>query len=441
MALPIRNRTINGFTTLPPGPLPDDADTRLNWLRQNLPEYAAQASSIDVVEAPGPSAQAVLAATGAGPYDMTALADLVLVNEDYVGRNDAPGRVGRTQSGSSPATATAAANSSVGVSIAGVAAADVVVGTQTTAEGIRAALEAGIIAAAPALPSRQRQAYLGAKVTYSPPRLEKTLATALPAGTEVFRLKLAEGTRGLRQGDSFILRDIGAVQPDVERTVLHIFHGTDEIAVERFTPAGAGYGAGSGVFTDDAYYAVETGKKGLDQTVVFSAPAAGTDVSATLKLKAADGAAEVAGLDQVGRQTFRFVTADFTTDSAATAQEVANVLNRTLTGAEATAPGGVLTITTDKFGESANLLAEAGVSQAALLLPTTLAEGTNDDMQLSLDSPEVLLILEVDVAGGGSTGVFRPLTAVRVENSKLVNVDGTDYSADVQWLVVSKPSR
>jgi hypothetical protein len=445
MALLDRFPGNSGFTALPPGPLPDDADKRLNWLRQNLPEYAELGAVIDIVAGPGASAQAVMTGTETETFDMTDAEDLVLILDDYVGRNDHPGRYPVTTGAETPATAVPAADSAVGVSIAGVAAADAVIGTQTTAEGIRAALESAIQGLAPALPSRNRQSYLGASVAYEAPSQATTLKTALASGVEIFDLIVDSGT-GFKQGDEIVLKDLAASEPDLVRTILHIERAETQarLRIERFTPAGP-YAAGSAVQTTDDKYVVTGGKKGGDQDIVFSVSAGGTDVSALLKLKAADGAVEAAGADAEGRQTFRFEAGDFGSPAAATAQEIANVLNRTMTGGEATDSAGAVRVTTDGFGSSKNVVAvDEGATVALLGLATARVDGTDVPASpgLSLDSPTISLVVEHDPAHGavafGDTLV--PAGRWRVERTNLVSEDGTDYSATT-YLVVSKPGR
>ena len=430
-----------GKTTRAPAPVPIDADARLNWLRQNLPEYAALATPVDIVAAPIGSTRAVRTSGNTEDFVMTDAEDLVLIVNDYVGRNDSPGSEPVTTGAVTPATATTAGDSAVGVSIAGVAAADAVIGTKATAEDIRAVLETAIQALAPALPDRNNAAYANATVAYSAPTFATTLKTALASGVEIFNLVLNKST-GLKAGDEIVLKDLAASEPDLVRTVIQIERKEQEaiVTIERFTPAGD-YAADSIVQSSDDGYVVTGGKRGEDQLVVFTASAGGTDVSALLKLKAGDGAVQEAGTDAVGRQTFRFVASDFGDPAAADATEIANVLNRALTGAVATDAAGAVVVTVDDFGESKNVIALEGTTQALLDLSTTIVEGTNALMQLSLDSPEIVLILEVDTAGGGAVGLFREASLVRIERDKLVNVDGTDHSADVQWLVLTRPGR
>lgn len=423
---------------LVPGPVPNTANLSPQWLARYLPKYSGLGLVADVFAGPGASAAAVLTGTIAQTYDMTGYNPLEVVVNDYQGRKNGAGRYAITSSGLVPAKATAAADSAVSVSLGGVTTSDIAIGTQTTPEGIAAAIQTGIRGDAPAASSRHYQAYAGATCVYQPPSVSTVTAEALASGVAVDNF-LVVPVSGLKSGMTLILKKTG--QSNIERQILSLTHemnGT-RVYVASVTPATL-YPAGETFETGDDQYVVTGGKMGADQSIVFSSAAAGTDVVASLKLTVATGATQSAGADVVGLQSIPFAAADFSSPAAATAQEMANVINRHLTGAVASVSSSKVVITTDALGSSKNAVALSGVTQALLGLPVVIAEGTDVPATLSLRDGTIVVCVEFDPDHGDTAfaDTIDPATIWRQERDKLVSKSTTSY-ASTTYLALSKP--
>lgn len=417
--------------------IPHDLEKRSELRRELLPEFLDAMTTEQFVTAPGASTQAVLDGA-AETYDMSALADLKITVDNYQGAKQAAGTKGVTISGTAPAVAsTNASADTVGVAVNGEAAQDVDIGTQAGGAAIAAALQAGIRALTPAS-AVNLQSYLGATVEYVESSFSTTLATQLDSGVKVYELKLADVSK-LRKGDVLEVADqAGGPAAAFEVTVADVFRGRSAIHIESGVTPGEDIEVGAIVRKPDDYYKVTAGKPGNESQIVFSAGTS-NDVAVALKLTSGAGASTTPGTDAVGVQTIPFVTADFSSDAAATAAEVAAAINKKLTGAIASDNGGSIRITSRKYGASANIQAESGVTETALGLGTTREDGSQSDITLDIADADVIAIQAVTA---GTPGDYKSdVSIVRVEGDKLVNVDGTNYAADGVWRLTLSPSR
>lgn len=429
-----------GEEQIPP-PIPEDMEKRQNWARQNIPGYIDAGVSVDIVDAPAASVQAVADAGNAETYDMTALESLVLIVDDTETRKKSTaGDEGASQSGDGPAVAIATGvDDQIGVALHGEANQNLVLGSQATGALIAAAIQAGVRGLTAA--SAENQAgYDGFVASYTAPSFATTLKTALANGVQVLELVLTT-VKGLDKGDDIVVADqAGGPAAPFTRKVIDIERTSGTVRIEPFTP-GEDIEVGALVEIRDDHYNFASGKKGADSAILFAAGGA-NDGSVVLKLTAATGAVATAGKNAHGRQTIPFITADFASDPAATAAEMAIAINKVLTGAIASDNAGTLRITSRKFGESANIRAVAeGAAQTALDLPTDPEVGTQTDVVLSLSDPTLVSILPFTKSTGVLGALVADLTIVRNERNKLVNVDGTDHGtgATIGWIVTSSP--
>lgn len=427
-----------GAEDVPP-PVPVDASERVNWLRQNIPGYIGKSASIDVGVAPGASARAVKD-SAAGTYDMTGYLNLKVIVNDYEGRKSRPGTRGTAVSGLSPATAsTNTTADTLKIALHGEVAQSVDIGTTASGAAVAAAIQAGVRALTPAS-ARNAQAYAGFTAQYVAPSFATTLAVTLAAGTKVREVTLTS-TYGLKKGQYITITDVtSTLESPFTVLVLDIDRATNVVSIPSTTPTNA-VEAGATVEVRDDYYRFESGKAGADSSIVFTVGAS-ADVAAALKITAAAGGTSSDGTDANGPQTFTFEAADFSSPAAATAAELAVVLNKTLTGAVASDASGTLRITSDLYGARANVSVVAEGSYAALGYSAAIAVGTENEFTLSLKSPSIALVVPYTIATGALDDIVDHTALVRVENNKLVSLDGTDHSSSgtLGWIVVSNPT-
>jgi len=421
---------------LPPGPLPNDLSSRFNLLRSRLPEALRVLGAPVDVPAPDVSAAAVrTSAVGTYDFDAAEFPDLKILLNDYPHRNNAPGSVATHRSGLFPALATVnAASDTIKVSIAGEATQEIDLGTVTGGANVAAAFQAAVRALT-AASARNQRAYSLFTMTYSPPSFSTTLTKALASGVEVNEIEV-DTVQGLRRGSS--LRIMAATV--IEVRIIEIFGGgrVKKIRTQKFTP-GALISAGTTVQTADDYYESKTGKRGADMSLVYTDGAANSAAD-NLKLRAADGIVSSSGTDNVGPQTISFEAADFVDPALATAAEVVVVINRTLTAAVASVNGGAVRITTDRLGIDAKVLVFGDAAAASLLnFPATEAVGTETEVALNVDTPEIVAIQPyVESTGALLDLIVDPLSFVRVRRDHLVNRSSvTDFSnaGANRWLV------
>lgn len=403
------------------GTVPSDLGSRPNLQNAIFPRFLDTSSSVELVTAPDPSTQAVLAGA-AETYDLSELPELELIVDDYEGAKRAPGTPGVLLGGSFPGTTTTnTVNDQLTVALHGEVGQAIDVGTQTSGAAIAAAIQAAVRALTAASAVNQ-QAYDGFLAEYVASSFSTTLATALPIG-QFTEMELAS-VAGLQSGDVLrVVDSTGPLEPPFNVTVLKVDYTNSSVLVTAHTNTQI-VQAGSTVYVPDDHYLLTSGKRGNDSSVVVTAGVA--DAAAGLKLTVATGAVSSSGTDAIGKQKVVFDAADFVDPALATAAEVAVVINRTVTGLIASAPGGTITLTSRKYGRSANLRALAGDATTALGFATDIEVGTNTDITLRQTGVTLDTVQRVNA---GVPGNYISTAGFRVEGDKLVNVDATDHAA------------
>ncbi len=138
---------------------------------------------------------------------------------------------------------------------------------------------------------------------------------------------------------------------------------------------------------------------GGDVTATFDAAAAAVTGSNTETFALADGQTLIFAVDGGAPQTATFNTAEFADIGAATADEVAAVINAEITGIQATESGGAVVITSDKKGTGASIGALSGTASAALGFSSG-ASGTGDVADIgAVTVAEIKTLVEADIPG------------------------------------------
>jgi hypothetical protein len=118
-------------------------------------------------------------------------------------------------------------------------------------------------------------------------------------------------------------------------------------------------------------------------------------------------------------QSIQFLTSEFVSIAAATAEEVAAVINAKIVGAQATVTSGgtKVTITTDRKGTGASINISGGTANVALAFPTGNLAGTGNVSDVTVVTvAEIKTIVEAAVAGvtvsndGGAVRITRNTT-------------------------------
>jgi phage tail sheath protein FI len=173
---------------------------------------------------------------------------------------------------------------------------------------------------------------------------------------------------------------------------------------------------------------------GGDATATFNAAAASlTSVNAE-NYALTDGWDLTVEIDTGLTQTVVFNTADFVSIGAATALEVAAVINTDLIGAFADGSSGSVVITSDKKGTGSAVQVTGGTSNGALGFSTTIVTGTGDFVDASVATvAEVKLIAEAAISGltvqSGTGGVLELETVSALGTSSTLDVDSSSTTA------------
>ena len=154
-----------------------------------------------------------------------------------------------------------------------------------------------------------------------------------------------------------------------------------------------------------------------DDTATFDATPATATSSNTETYALADGQTLTFGVNGGPTQTATFNTAEFVAIGAATAAEVAAVINAEITGIQATAPGTSVIITTDQQGSGASLDSFGGTAAATLGFAGSAA-GTGDVADIdAVTAAEVITLLEADLTGGSGVTVTAVGGAIRITSN------------------------
>jgi phage tail sheath protein FI len=155
-------------------------------------------------------------------------------------------------------------------------------------------------------------------------------------------------------------------------------------------------------------------------TATFTATAAARE-SAAETFALTNGDVLTVAIDGGSVQTIDFLTAEFVAIAAATAAEVAAVINAKIVGAKAsvTSGGTKVTITSDKRGTSSSVDVTGGTANVALAFTTGAVAGTGNVANIdSVSVAEVKTVVEAAVAGvtvandGGKVRITRNTTGV-----------------------------
>ena len=140
-------------------------------------------------------------------------------------------------------------------------------------------------------------------------------------------------------------------------------------------------------------------------TATFTATAA-LRTSAAETYALSNGEVLTVSIDGGPVQTITFLTAEFVAIGAATALEVAAVINAKITGAQADGIGGDVTITSDKRGTGSGVNITGGSANVALSFATGNIAGTGNVANIdAVTAAEVKTIVEAAVAGATVTDV------------------------------------
>lgn len=199
------------------------------------------------------------------------------------------------------------------------------------------------------------------------------------------------------------------------------------------TAPSAGYVTGSQVEPfnlepgDDLDIAVDGGGP---STATFTATAAARENTPAETYALVDGMELLVAVDGGAPQSILFLTAEFVAIGAATAEEVAAVINAKIVGASAAATTGgtKVTITSDKRGTDSSIEVTGGTANAILTFNTAIVNGGGNVADIdAVTVAEVKTIVEAAVAGvtvtnvGGAaritSGTTGPASSVQVQAS------------------------
>lgn len=135
-------------------------------------------------------------------------------------------------------------------------------------------------------------------------------------------------------------------------------------------------------------------------TATFNAAAAVLTNGNTETFALSDGQTLDVVIDGGATQTIAFLTANFVAIGAATALEVAAVINAGLVGGSAGVSAGAVTITSDTLGTGSEVQVTGGTANAVLGFSTTAVNGTGDAADAdAVTVAELKTLIEGDVAG------------------------------------------
>ena len=166
-------------------------------------------------------------------------------------------------------------------------------------------------------------------------------------------------------------------------------------------------------------------------TATFNATAGSVTSSNTAPFALANNDTLTVRVDGGGVQTVTFLTSEFGNIAAATAAEVAAVINAKLNGAKATVSTGAIVITSDKRGTSSSIEVTGGTANTGgkLNIPTAVQNGTGNVANIdSVTATEVATVIDAAVAG---------LTAVVEAGAVRLTSDTAGALSSVQVLASS----
>lgn len=156
----------------------------------------------------------------------------------------------------------------------------------------------------------------------------------------------------------------------------------------------------------------------------FDATAATRTAGSTGTYALSDGQTLTAAIDGGSVQTVTFNTAEFSDIGAATAEEVAAVMNAELTGCSVDVDGNAPRITSDKRGTDSGVNVTGGTANTALNFTTGNVAGTGDVADIdAVTVAEIKTVMEADIAG---------LTINDVSGAVQIVSDTTGASSSIQ---------
>lgn len=164
----------------------------------------------------------------------------------------------------------------------------------------------------------------------------------------------------------------------------------------------------------------------VDATATFNAAAAARESTNAEAYALSNNDTLTVKVDGGAVQTITFHTANFVAIGAATAEEVAAVINAGLVGASASASsaGTKVTITSDKRGTGSHIEVTGGTGNVALAFNTAVVNGTGNVANIdSVTAAEVKTVVEAAVAGVTVSGT----TTIKIQR----NTTGTGATVEI----------
>ena len=162
-------------------------------------------------------------------------------------------------------------------------------------------------------------------------------------------------------------------------------------------------------------------------TATFNATAASRTSTGTETFALVDGQTLTVEIDGGSVQTITFNTAEFVAIGAATAAEVAAVINSEIVGASAAPSAGAVAITSDRLGTGSGVNVTGGTANAVLNFTTGLVSGTGDVSDMSaVTAAEIKTVVEADIAGLTVSGAtLITITSNTTGPTSSIQVDAT----------------
>lgn len=142
------------------------------------------------------------------------------------------------------------------------------------------------------------------------------------------------------------------------------------------------------------------------QTATFTATAGSRTSGNTEPFALVNNQTLLVAVNGAAAQTITFLTAEFSNIAAATAAEVAAVINAKITGAQATVAAGAVVITSDRKGTSSSVEVTGGTAAAAFAFPGGAGSGTGNVANIeAVTFSEVKTVLEAALTNGSGVTV------------------------------------
>lgn len=219
---------------------------------------------------------------------------------------------------------------------------------------------------------------------------------------------------------------------------------TSVLGTHTFLTAATGATAGSVTGTVAAPFNLEPGDDidgNVDavgsQTATFTATSPVSTATLTEPYVLSDGQTLTLDIDNTGTQTVTFNTAEFVAIGAATALEVAAVINAETTGLSADTTAGAPRITADSRGTAAEIEIIGGTAQAILGFTIATTNGTGNVADIdSVTFAEVKTILEAALTNGSGVTVTQEgggevtVTSLTTGTGSSIQIEATSTADD-----------